>query len=403
MRQRFFLDNKRLITIIGCFILAVILSIPIFGHLNKSPIKMWDESRLAINAYEMQKSGNLIVTTHAGEPDMWNTKPPLMIWCQASLMKLIGVNEIAVRLPSAIAALFTCGLLVAFSLIYFKNFWFGCIASLVLVTTNGYLNHHVARTGDYDSLLIFFMMAYSICLFLYTQTARKKYLYLFFLSLMLAVLTKGIAGLMFIPGLLIFIACLKEWSIFFKNKHFYIGAGIFLMGVASYYLFREYYNPGYLLTVWNNELGGRYLKTIEGHNHPFDFYYKLLKEKQAYVWFYIAIIGSIIGLCSIDKKTRKLTLFSLILFFSYFLVISSGQTKLAWYSAPFFPLIALLSAIIFHFIFVKLQENQWIHKNFKYYIPILILMIAFICPYQNTLERVQSPKKWMHAMKISMK
>ena len=95
--------------------LAVLLAIPIFWHLDTLPIRVWDEARLAINAYEMLNNGDLIVTHFNGKPDMWNTKPPLLIWIQALFMKILGVNELSVRMPSTIAAFLTCIVLFIFS------------------------------------------------------------------------------------------------------------------------------------------------------------------------------------------------------------------------------------------------------------------------------------------------
>ncbi len=43
-------------------ILAILVYMPIFGHLDTLPIRIWDESRLAINAFEMYKNGDFIVT-----------------------------------------------------------------------------------------------------------------------------------------------------------------------------------------------------------------------------------------------------------------------------------------------------------------------------------------------------
>jgi len=42
---------------------------PIFGHLDTLPIRISDESRLAINAYEMLKNKNYLVTHFEGKPD----------------------------------------------------------------------------------------------------------------------------------------------------------------------------------------------------------------------------------------------------------------------------------------------------------------------------------------------
>ena len=114
-------------------ILGVLIYFPVFGHLDTLPIRIWDESRQAINAYEMYHNSDYIVTHFEGKPDMWNTKPPFLIWTQVILMKTIGINELAVRLPSAFAAFFTCLALLLFSIKYLKNFWFGFIVIVVLI------------------------------------------------------------------------------------------------------------------------------------------------------------------------------------------------------------------------------------------------------------------------------
>jgi hypothetical protein len=41
---------------------------PIFGHLDTLPIRISDESRLAINAHEMLQNKNYLVTHFEGKP-----------------------------------------------------------------------------------------------------------------------------------------------------------------------------------------------------------------------------------------------------------------------------------------------------------------------------------------------
>src|SRR4051812_23990930 len=169
---------------------------PVFGNLNTLPIRIWDEARIAINACEMHMTGNYIVTTFNFKPDMWNTKPPLLVWCMVLLMKTIGVNELAVRLPSAFAAFFTCLALLLFVKRYFKSELFAFLAVLVLITTNGYIHYHISRTGDYDALLTLFTTTSCLFFYAFSETKKIQYLYLFFITLTLGVLTKGIAGLL---------------------------------------------------------------------------------------------------------------------------------------------------------------------------------------------------------------
>ncbi|HKP32259.1 MAG TPA: glycosyltransferase family 39 protein, partial [Chitinophagaceae bacterium] len=249
--------------ILLAIIFLLVIALPLFINLGKLPIRIWDEARLAINAYEMKKSGNLLVTSFEGSPDMWNTKPPLMIWLQSASISFLGYNEFALRLPSAVAAFVTCILLVGFSKRAFNTFLPGVLASLVLVTINGYVHIHAARTGDYDALLALFTSGFLLAGFLFIETGKKKYLHLFFLCIALALLTKSVQGLIFLPGLGLYLVIQKKLMLFLRNKWFYIDALLVIIFAGGYYFLRELYNPGYLQAIWENELGGRYLNTLE--------------------------------------------------------------------------------------------------------------------------------------------
>jgi 4-amino-4-deoxy-L-arabinose transferase-like glycosyltransferase len=45
------------------------------------------------------------------QPDLGNTKPPLLNWLQALSMAVFGLSELAVRLPSLLVVPGTVGLL----------------------------------------------------------------------------------------------------------------------------------------------------------------------------------------------------------------------------------------------------------------------------------------------------
>lgn len=387
MTKKYFLPH-----IVVFLLLAIILYFPIFQHLKSLPIVLWDESRLAVNAYEMQKNGDLIVTHYEGAPDLWNTKPPLMIWCQAACMKLFGINEFSVRLPSAIAALITCFLLLFLSVKYLKNYWLGIIASLVLITSQGYIDPHASRTGDYDALYTMFMIAQAFCFFLYIEHSQKKYLYLFFASLTLAVLTKSVAGIFFIPGFFLFSLISKKFTTLLKTKELYIGLGIFLCFTLGYYFLREYQNPGFIRAVYYNELGGRYLNTLEGHHEPFWFYFESIFTFYFAPWYFLIPLGVLTGCFSKEKKMAKLSLFLFIVVVSFLFVISIAQTKLIWYLIPAYPLLAIIASVFIYLIFNLLREGSFIkNKMVSLLIPYVFLISLFWMPYQNIFNKTYKP------------
>lgn len=382
-------------------VLAALIYIPLFGHLGALPIQIWDEARLAINSYEMLNNKDFIVTHFEGNPDMWNTKPPLLIWLQAFFMKIFGVNEVAVRLPSALAGFFTCVVLVLFSSKYLKSNWFGFITVFVLITSYGYIDLHSTRTGDYDALLALFTTLSGLLFFSFCETKNYKHLYLFFLFTALAVLTKSITGMLFIPALIIYSIIQKQFLPLLKSKHFYLGLLSFVILVFGYYFLREAYNSGYIAAVQENELGGRFLEVIENHKHGFWYYFENFIEVNLSYWHLLVPCGIITGLVIKNKKINRLTLFSTLMVITFFLIISTAQTKIKWYDVPLYPFLALIISVFIYYIFDLLKNSKVFNLTLTYnVIPFVFLFLIGITPYQSILDKTYKPEKSIHEAKF---
>ena len=338
----------------------------------------------------MVENGNVIVTHFEGSPDMWNSKPPLMIWLQALFIKAFGINELAVRLPAALAAFFTALSLFFFCSFYLKSIYAGLISGMVLVTTPGFIYSHVARHGEYDALLIFFITLASLLFFIYSENPVRnyKYLYLFALMVFLAAMTKGIAAFVFLPGLLLYSLFRLKIREMLLSKHLYINILLVVVSVCSYYILREQLNPGYIDAVINNEIGGRYLEVNEGHHGSFWYYFNEML-KWAYVpWIYFLIPASFLILWN-KSQTRRIGIYFALWIISFFLIISSGETKLTWYAAPIYPIAALIIGIGCGEI-LQLVSNNFKVRDIEYYF-LTGVMVLIIFPYINIIKTIKTP------------
>lgn len=148
------------LVVLALFGLAAAL---ILINLENQVIMAYDEARHGANAYEMVRSGDYIVHTYQGEPDIWNLKPPLSFWLIALNYKLFGFNCVAFRLHSAVAALFTM-----LSITLWTKKRHGLLASglvlLFLVVNPAVYGLNFARTGDADSLHILFTTIAMLCM-----------------------------------------------------------------------------------------------------------------------------------------------------------------------------------------------------------------------------------------------
>jgi 4-amino-4-deoxy-L-arabinose transferase-like glycosyltransferase len=344
------------------------------------PLKKFDESRLAVNAIEMLQTNNFLTTYYEGFPDMWSTKPPLLIWMQALSIKCFGMNEFSTRFPSALAALMICIILLWISIYIFKIWEIGVFSILVLITSQGFVNMHGSRSGDYDTLLTLFLFINGIAFYLYTKNQNNRFALAFFSSLILGAMTKGIAGFFFMPIYLLYLIGVKKVRIIF-NWNIVLGLLISILIILSYYFIRESENPGYMTKVIENELGGRYLKTLESHSHPFSFYFLNLIEVRFLTWFFLAIIGLFTS--SNLSKGADFVRFCFFVGFSFLFIISFSQTKLIWYDMPIYPFLAIVAASgIFHI--YKLIQKPLLAYSF--------ILCLFAIPYLTIFSQVYVPR-----------
>lgn len=374
---------------------AVLAYFPLFLHLDTLPLRIWDEARQALNAYDMWKNGNYLVTYFNGEPDMWSTKPPLLIWAQTLLFHLIGPGELAVRLPATFAAFLVAWFMLRAIQKTTQELWLGFMAAMVLVTSEGFLDMHMARTGDYDTPVMLFMTLSMWTLYRWIHTEKQKELLLFFLFLTLGVLTKSVQALLFLPGLFIFLIWQGKLVRLLKARNTWIGLAFFLIVIGGFYLARELENPGYLKAVSENELGGRYLKVLEEHRHPWDFYVKDLISYRITTWWILVPIGIMVGLVQRNDRIRVLTRLMVCVGSFYLFVISSAGTKLTWYSGPLFPICAVLVAVTLYVPFTWLMTEQWSAGSLRTRIlPCAFLFVVFIRPYSTVVGRSYFPEEW---------
>jgi 4-amino-4-deoxy-L-arabinose transferase-like glycosyltransferase len=327
--------------LIAVLVVGIVAIHALFWRLDSLPLQIYDESRLANNALEALDDGHWLQPHYRGKIDLWNTKPPLMVNLQALSMLVVGKTVLGVRLPAALASFALVLLMLFFSRRHLKEAWLGLLAVLILITIPGFNGLHVARTGDYDALLCLWL-ALSL-LFFYrclSSDPEGRYFRLAMLALAGAVLTKSVAGLLFLPGMLLFAVLDGGLFPFLRKRSTFVSIGLFLVLVLGYYGMREALHPGYLAAVWENEWSGRYLDTLEGHQGGFWFFVEGWWNGRLGNWLYL------LPLALIPRRGRKghFQLFLWVQVFFFWLVISWSGTKLPWYDAPILPLLALLIA-----------------------------------------------------------
>ena len=353
-------------------------------------LRIWDEARMASNSLAMYLEGSYFVPYFEGKPDLWCTKPPILLWLQLVFMKTIGVGELALRLPSALAALLLSFLLLKWTVDSLSSAIPSIITILFLSVSEGFVGWHGVRTGDYDILLTLGTTAYLFFFFKFLHSKSERSLNLFFGFVIFAFWVKGIAALIFLPIPALYLLVYQRDI--FRSSTFWIKVAICIGLSLSYYGVREVLNPGYLQAVYENEIGGRMFDAVEGHKHPFWYYITSLPRRfGVFIWLLIpsALYNSFLG----DKRTKSLSNYLVFAAFFYLLVISISETKLPWYDIPVYPLLALVIGIAIHNLLYQLFSNRF--KNvYRIALTTIVIALMFFIPYRMMVDRVFKPKEY---------
>jgi 4-amino-4-deoxy-L-arabinose transferase-like glycosyltransferase len=164
----------------------------LFWDLGAYPLLQPDEGRNAEIAREMLESGSWLIPTYNGLPYL--DKPAFFFRTVASSLAILGENEAAARLPSALFGLATIGLIYAFCRRHYDQ-TVAATAALILATSP--LFFAFARVVIFDMTLCFFVSASILACYNASQEsgARRKAYYGFGVAMAaFATLVKGPVG-----------------------------------------------------------------------------------------------------------------------------------------------------------------------------------------------------------------
>lgn len=197
------------------------------------------------------------------------------------------------------------------------------------------------------------------------------------------------------PGLFMYALVRKKVLVFLKTNTFYFGLFFFLLFGLGFYFLRESLNPGYLYAVWQNELGGRFGQTNEGHKGPFLQYFNEIVAYKFSAYVGLLIGAAAIGVMVIKGRIGRLVGFCIVSALSFWFFISAAQTKLPWYDAPIFPYLAIIVASFIYFIYTFVKEKI---ESKRYTSATSALASVFLCslffikPYVDIINTVYAPK-----------
>ena len=320
-------------------VLIVMFGVAFFLFLGRLPLLDPDEGRYAEIPREMLELGDF-VTPHLNYVKYFE-KPPLHYWMNALSFSLFGQNEFAARFPAALLGL--CGILLVYHVgrkLFGRRE--GLYAALVLGTSIGYQVQ--ALMNIIDMTLTFCMTASLGFIFLAMQDGEKRkglYYHLFYLFAALAVLAKGLIGIV-LPGMIIllFLLLTKRWRLI-REMRLVTGIPLFFLVCAPWFILVSVRNPEFAKFFFLREHFQRFLTNVHGrYKPPWFFIPVLLGCMIPWIFFLPEAVKELWK----ERNARKifLALWAAVIFVFF----SLSNSKLVPYILPVFPAIALLVGCI---------------------------------------------------------
>ncbi|AKG23079.1 ArnT family glycosyltransferase [Calothrix sp. 336/3] len=341
-----------------------------FWHLGSTGLIDETEPLFAEASRQMHLTGDWITPYFNGVTRF--DKPALIYWCQAIAYQIFGVNEWAVRLPSAIAAL------AVISLVFYTVQWQQGVTDVLdntsrpqkrwltaaLASAIAALNPEMivwARTGVSDMLLTGCIASALLCFFMgYAEKPRGNSLipspwYLaFYILIAGAILTKGPVGIV-LPGLIIaafLIYVGKFWQVL---REMGIILGILIISALSlpwYILVTQRNGWSFINSFFGYHNIERFTEVVNGHGAPWYFYFivVLLGFAPYAVYLPVAIANSQFWQrrqWQNQPRQKQFRLFTVFWFLGVFSFFTIAVTKLPSYVLPLMPAAGILVAFLF--------------------------------------------------------
>ncbi len=203
---------------------------------------------------------------------IWLHKQPLALWLMALSMKFLGVNEIALRLPSIILS--TLAILLTYYIGYLIfNRKVGLLASF-FQATNLFIIQLASGNFPTDHVDTIFQFLVELGIFLsiiYTRKENNKIILLLGITAGLAVLTKWLPGLIIFPVFVTLLYTKDHWKTII-NKLLFVGI-ICLTVFIPWQIYIHFYYPNE--ASWEGIYNFKHIfEALEGNDGTIFFYIK---------------------------------------------------------------------------------------------------------------------------------
>jgi 4-amino-4-deoxy-L-arabinose transferase-like glycosyltransferase len=371
-------------------VLAVIWFVPLgWRHLLPS-----DEGRYAEMAREMLLTGDWITPRYNAYK--YFEKPPLQTWANALTFAWFGIGEWQARLYTALTG-FAGVLLVGFTGARVFNAAAGVFAALVLACSP-----YWSLMGHFNTLDmgLSFWMTLTLCALLLAQRPNLRppcargWMWLCWASMALAVLSKGLVGVI-LPGavLVLYTLVARDWALW-KRLHLVSGLIVFFAFVTPWFVLVQERNPEFLNFFFIVQQFKRYLTPEQ--NRPGAFYYFVPVLLVGFLPWLSVTLQSVRHAWRQPRQPNGFAPVTLMLTWIVFIFLffSASHSKLLSYTLPIAPPIAMLIGM-----YLPLVTREQLRRHLAGY-ALFFVVAAFAALFLPRLGTTRNPAELYVAFRV---
>jgi len=324
------------------WVLAAVAVFVLSFELGSRELSSPDETRYAAISRSMLDTGDWLTPVHNFKFRHWH-KPPLTYWLMASSFHVLGYNDWAARVPSALAALAAVmGVYVIGRTLHSPRA--GFLAGVVLLASP--LFFILARLANADMLLCAFITWSWVGFVQFPLGERRRTLWFMVGAAFagLGFMTKGPVVLMstFVP-MLLYTLLTNQWKRIGWWRPL-AALGVFLVVALPWYVIVSIKNPGLFRYFVEYQTFQRITTTIHERTQPFHFFFGVVFL--GFLPWLVLMLAAVWDLFVRDDSepaadpSKRLA--PLIWFAVVFIFITLSTSKLVTYCLPLFPAMALL-------------------------------------------------------------
>jgi 4-amino-4-deoxy-L-arabinose transferase-like glycosyltransferase len=265
-------SRYRLFWGLGLFLFVVVW----FGTIGHRALFQTDEGRYAEIPREMLATGNWLTPRLDGFK--YFEKPPLQYWATAASFVLFGEKTWSARLYTALTGLLTL-LVLGWTGSRLWNRRVGWLAAAV-----GASSLYLVLMAHFNTLDmgVTFWMTLNLCSFLVAQSQpanvprRRAYMYVSWVASALAVMSKGLIGVVF-PGcvLLLYVFIRRDYALL-RRLHYYGGLALFALFGVPWFFWVTVRNPEFFHYFFIYQHFDRYLDGVAHRPGPLWYFLPIL-------------------------------------------------------------------------------------------------------------------------------